>query len=98
MTEQRGGSDGVSEGGEVRCDVVDRGDKSLVHDVRESNEATTCEGHGQEETHHGRSLAEVSRTPGRASSPELRDLGERPRVPRSIPAAIAGVVRLRPAW
>ena len=38
MTEQRRGSDGASEGGEVRCDVVDRGDKSPVHDVGDSDE------------------------------------------------------------
>ena len=44
VTEKRGSSDGASEGGEVRCDVVDRGDKSLVHDVGDGNEETAREG------------------------------------------------------
>jgi hypothetical protein len=59
VTEQRGGSDGTSEGGEVRCDVIGRGDESSVHDVGDRNEETAREGHGQEETHHVRILAEA---------------------------------------
>ena len=57
MIEQRGYSDGASEGGEVRCNVVDRGDESSVHDVGDSDEKTARERHGQKETHHGRILA-----------------------------------------
>jgi hypothetical protein len=56
VTEQQRGSDGASEGREVRCNVVDRGDKSLVQDVRDSDEETAREGHRQEKTDHGRSL------------------------------------------
>jgi hypothetical protein len=62
MTEQGGGGDSASEGGDVRCDVIDRSDKSLVYDVGDSNEESASECHGQEETHHGRSLAEASHT------------------------------------
>lgn len=36
VTEKCGGSDSTSEGREVRRDVVDRRDKSLIHDVRDS--------------------------------------------------------------
>ena len=57
MVQQRGHGHGASEGGEVRCNVVDRGDKSLVHDVGDSDEKTARESRGQKETHHGRSLA-----------------------------------------
>ena len=59
VTKQYGGGDGTSEGGEIRRDVVDRGNESLVHELGDSYEDTTREGHGQEEAHHGRSLAEA---------------------------------------
>ncbi|MGA8723595.1 MAG: hypothetical protein WB565_01000 [Acidimicrobiales bacterium] len=58
MAKQYGGPDGTSEGGEIRRDVVDGGDETLVHDMRDSYEETTREGHGKENAHHGRSLAE----------------------------------------
>ena len=61
MTEQRGSRDGTSERGEVRYNVVDRRDKSLVQDVRDSNEETAREGHRQQKADHGRSLADASR-------------------------------------
>ena len=59
VTEQYRGCDRTSEGGEVRHDVVDRGNESLVHDMGDSDHDTTCEGHGQKKAHHGRSLADV---------------------------------------
>jgi len=46
MTKQYGGGDGTSEGNEVRGDVVDRGNKALVHNMGDSYEDTTREGHG----------------------------------------------------
>ena len=58
VTQQYGGPDGTSEGGEIRRDVVDGGDETLVHDMGDSYEDTTREGHGKENVHHGRSLAE----------------------------------------
>ena len=59
MTKQYGGPDGTSEGREIRRDVVDGGDESLIHDVGASYEDTAREGHGQEDAHHKRSLAEI---------------------------------------
>lgn len=58
VAKQYGGPDGTSEGGEIRHDVIDGGDEPLVHDMGDSYEETTREGHGQEEAHHSRSLAE----------------------------------------
>ena len=45
MTKQYGGPDGTPEGSEIRGDVVDGGDESLVDDMGDSYEDTTCEGH-----------------------------------------------------
>jgi hypothetical protein len=45
VTKQYGGGDGTSEGGEICRDVVDRGNESLVHDMGDSYEDTTREGH-----------------------------------------------------
>ncbi len=59
MTKQYGGPDGTSEGREIRRDVVDGGDESLIRDVGDSYEDTAHEGHGQEDAHHKRSLAEI---------------------------------------
>src|SRR5205823_12307264 len=56
---QHGGGDGTSEGGEIRANVVHRGNESLVHDMGDSYEDTARERHGQEEAHHGRSLPEA---------------------------------------
>jgi hypothetical protein len=58
VTKECGGGDGTSERCEVRHDIVDRGNESLVHDMGDSNEEATREGHGQEQAHHGRSLAD----------------------------------------
>jgi hypothetical protein len=60
VTKKYGCGDGTSEGGEIRHDVVDGGNKSPVHDMGDSYEDTTREGDGQEEAHHGRSLAEAA--------------------------------------
>jgi hypothetical protein len=57
MTEQQGSAYGTSERGQVRQDVVDRSDKPPVEDMRDSNEETTRECHGQQKTHHAPSLA-----------------------------------------
>ena len=62
MTKQNGGPDRTPEGSEIRRDVVDGGDESLVHDMGDSYEDTTREGRGQQKTHHGRSLAETPST------------------------------------
>jgi hypothetical protein len=62
VTKKYGGGDGTSEGGQICHDIVDGGNESAVHDVGDSYEDTTREGHGQEEAHHGRSLAEAHRT------------------------------------
>jgi hypothetical protein len=59
VTEQYGGPYGTPEGSEIRPDVVDGGDESLVHDMGDSYEQTTREGDRQEKTHHSRSLAET---------------------------------------
>jgi hypothetical protein len=59
VTKQYGGGDGTSEGGEIRRNVVDRGNESLVQDMGDSYDNTTRESHGQEEAHHGGSLAEA---------------------------------------
>jgi hypothetical protein len=59
VTEQQRGSHGAAERGEIRYNVVDRSDKPLLQDVGDSNEETACEGDGQENTHHGRSLADA---------------------------------------
>jgi hypothetical protein len=61
VTEQRGGCNGASEGSEVRDDVVDGRDKALIDDVRDGDEHAAGEGHGQENAHHRRSLAELGR-------------------------------------
>ncbi len=52
MVEQQGCPYSTSEGREIRHDVVDRGDESLIHDMGDSNEETARKGHGQEEAHH----------------------------------------------
>jgi len=44
VTEQNGGSDGTPEGSEIRHDVVDGSDESLVHDMGDSYDNTTREG------------------------------------------------------
>ena len=59
MTQEYRGRHGTSEGGQIRHDVVDRGNESLVHDVRNRDHDTTGEGHGQKKAHHGRSLADA---------------------------------------
>jgi hypothetical protein len=59
VSQQQGGGDGAAEGDEVRGNVVDGGDEPLVEDVGDSNEETAREGHGQENAHHGRSLAQA---------------------------------------
>ncbi len=59
MTKQNGGPNGTPEGSEIRRDVVDGGDESLVHDMGDSYEDTACECRGQKKAHHGRSLAET---------------------------------------
>jgi hypothetical protein len=61
-TKQNGGPDGTPEGSEIRSDVVDGGDESLVHDMGDSYEDTTRKGRRQEKAHHGRSLAETPST------------------------------------
>ncbi len=58
VTKQYGGPDRTPESGEIRRHVVDRGDESSVDDMGASYEKPTREGHGQEEAHHDRSLAE----------------------------------------
>lgn len=40
VTKQHGGGDGTSERGEIRHDVVDRSDESLVDDMGDSYEAS----------------------------------------------------------
>ncbi len=60
VTKQYGGPDGAPEGRQIRRDVVYGGNESLVHDMGDSYEETTGEGHGQEDADHGRSLAETS--------------------------------------
>jgi hypothetical protein len=62
VTKQNGGPDGTPEGSEIRRDVVDGGDESLVHDMGDSYEDTTRKGRRQEKAHHGRSLAETPST------------------------------------
>jgi len=52
VTEQYGGPYGTSEGREIRHDVVDGGDESPIHDMGDSYEDATGEGHGEEECHH----------------------------------------------
>jgi hypothetical protein len=59
VTKKYGGGDGTSKGGEIRRDVVDRGNESLVDDMCDSDEDTTREGHGQEQAHHGCILSET---------------------------------------
>ena len=59
MTKEYGGGDGTSEGGEIRRDVVHRGNESLVHDMGHRYEDTTSEGHRQQEAHHDRSLTDA---------------------------------------
>ena len=54
MTEQHGGPDSTSEGREIRHDVVDGGDESLIHDMGDSYRDTAGKGHGKEEAHHGK--------------------------------------------
>jgi len=56
VTKQDGGPDGTPEGSEIRRDVVDGGNESLVHDMGDSYEDSARKGRGQEKTHHGRSL------------------------------------------
>ena len=53
VTEQYGGPYGTSEGREIRHDVVDGGDESLIHDMSDSYEDSAREGHSQEDAHHG---------------------------------------------
>jgi hypothetical protein len=52
VTEQCGGPYGTSEGREIRHDVVDGGDESLIHDMGGSYEDAASEGHGQEDANH----------------------------------------------
>ena len=47
MTKEHGGGDSASEGGEVRQDVVERGNESLVQDMGDRYHDTACERHGQ---------------------------------------------------
>ena len=46
VTKEYGDGDGTSEGGEIRHDVVDRGNELLVHDMGDSDEDTTRERRG----------------------------------------------------
>src|SRR5205807_2263326 len=96
VTEQNGGGDSTSEGGEIRGDVVDGGDESLVHDVGDSDDDATRKGHGQEEAHHGRSLAEAQQDQtqrrGRRKCRFLRTHAERRRMRyRTEPAVWDGL-------
>ena len=77
MTKEYGGPDGTPEGSEIRRDVVDGGDESLVYDMGDCYEKATREGHGQEEAHHGRSLVE---TPPDQPTPTLEERKYRLRV------------------
>lgn len=74
MIEQQGGGDSASKGGEVRCNVVNRSDEPLIDDVGDGDKETTRECHGQQETYHGRILAEA------ASVQQSSELREAPRV------------------
>jgi len=47
MAQQQGGPYGTSEGRQIRHDVVDGSDESLIHDMGNSYEDTAREGHGQ---------------------------------------------------
>ena len=71
MTEQYGGPYGTSEGREIRYDVVDGGDESLIHDMGDSNYDTAREGHGQEEGHH---RSQSCRNPQHQSPPTVARL------------------------
>jgi len=71
VTKQYGGPDGTPEGSEIRRDVIDGGDESPVDDMGASYEDTTREGHGQEEAHHDRSLAETPSYPAIPLGPPL---------------------------
>ena len=76
MTKQRGGGDSTREGGEIRHDVVDGRNESPVHHVGDSYQHTTREGDGQEDAHHGRSLADASQNraaPDGATRSECRE-------------------------
>ncbi len=46
MTKQYGGPDGTPESSEIRRDVVDGRDESLVHHMGHSNQETARKGHG----------------------------------------------------
>jgi hypothetical protein len=59
VTKQNRSPDGTPKCSEIRCDVVDGGDESLVQDMGNGYEDTAREGHRQEKAHHGRSLAET---------------------------------------
>jgi len=63
VTEQYGGPYGTCEGGEIRHDVVDGGDESLVHDMGDSDDDTAREGHGQEEGHHRKQSGRIPAAP-----------------------------------
>jgi len=52
MTEQKGSPYCTAEGREIRHDIVDWGDESLIHDMGGSDEDTAGEGNGQKEAHH----------------------------------------------
>ena len=88
MIEQHGGGNGASESGEIRGNVVDRGDEPLVHDVGDSYEETAREGHGQKQTHH---------MVGQSSSPWIRKLGFES-LPRSYRTALVGDAKSPKTW
>lgn len=47
MTKEHGGGNGASESREIRHDVVERSNESLVQDMGDSYHDTACERHGQ---------------------------------------------------
>ncbi|MBV8462260.1 MAG: hypothetical protein JO368_03130 [Acidimicrobiales bacterium] len=75
MTKQYGSADGTSERGQIRQNVVYRGDEPVVDDVRDSNEDTTGKGHREEDAHHKRSFPELQQD---QTPRHDRDAGGRP--------------------
>jgi hypothetical protein len=85
VTKEDGDRDGTSKGGEIRHNVLDRGNESLVH-MGDSYEDSTREGHGQEQAHHSRSLAEVPQDRPPTTMALAHDAGYRAAACASVPA------------
>lgn len=70
MTEQYRSPDRTTEGCQIGCHVVDRGDESPVQDMGDGDEKTACKRNRKQNADHGRSLAETGhRNRPRQSAP-----------------------------